>query len=134
VCVSSLDLAGFNLSLRNASPKVPGALESEDRKQGLLLCMCPHLVQAGLFFYSLLVLGGLLFNRKVHIQGEVGSSVRESGARPKSGGHPQLLNLFNGEVSSQTVSEPETSCIWDLLVQPAYQFAGLTHGHPPPVM
>jgi hypothetical protein len=29
----------------NASPTVPGAFELEDRKQALLLCACPRLLQ-----------------------------------------------------------------------------------------
>jgi hypothetical protein len=50
VCLSSLDFEGLNLSWGNVSPIVPGAIESGDQKQALLLCTFPCLVQAGLFF------------------------------------------------------------------------------------
>jgi hypothetical protein len=44
VHMSLLTVTGWNLFQDSISPTVPGALESEDRKQALLLCTCPHLV------------------------------------------------------------------------------------------
>jgi hypothetical protein len=39
------DKKGRSLFKGNASPTVPGAFELEDRKQALLLCACPRLLQ-----------------------------------------------------------------------------------------
>jgi hypothetical protein len=44
VHASLLTVAGSNLFWGNMSPTVPGVLESQDRKQALLLGMCPHLL------------------------------------------------------------------------------------------
>jgi hypothetical protein len=75
VYVSLLTVTGLNLFQGSVSPTAPGALESEDRKQALMLCTYPYLV-----FLS---------------SGQIGC--RKSGARPElpvglNGGCPKWLD------------------------------------------